>query len=265
MEKSNLKPVLFEAVTSASAYLNSFQRENLAIECKLDKDLVTKADLTSDKIIKDIIKKYFPNSSFCSEEGDELIEESKEKWIIDPIDGTVNFISNIPLFAISIAYEKNNELIAGVISQPSFNNIFYSEKGAISTKNNNPCRVSETETLKDSIVSIITTNHFSDELKDYISEIFRLLSKECRGVRVFVSASFELALVANGEIDGAILPKADFYGIKAGELIVKNSGGKVTNKDNLPFTKSGDMVVASNSKIHNSLIKLIKTVENKEN
>jgi len=263
MEKNNLQSVLFEAISSAGTYLNNIQKEDISVEYKSNSDLVTHADLTSDRIIKDTIRKYYPNSSFWSEEGCEIIENSKEKWIIDPIDGTVNFISNIPLFAISIAYEKNDELLAGIISQPSFNNIIYTEKGTMSTKNSKPCTVSDTKLLKDSMVSIITTNHFTNELKDYISEIFRLLSKECRGVRVFVSASFELALVATGKIDGAVLPNADFYGIKAGELIVKNSGGKLTNTDNQPFIKSGDLVVASNSTIHNSLIDLIKRAGNK--
>ncbi|PLX08457.1 MAG: hypothetical protein C0596_06260 [Marinilabiliales bacterium] len=262
MENINFKETMFEAIKLASRYLNDFQKDNLFVDYKLKNDLVTKADLTSDRIIKDTIKKCFPDSSFLSEEGDEIKSESTDRWIIDPIDGTVNYISNIPLYAISIAYEKNKELIAGIIAQPALNRIFYSVKNDFSYQNNIKCKVSNTTSLNDSIVSIITTNHFSNDLKDYVAKIFLHLSKRCRGVRVFVSASLELSLVANGELEAAILPNADLYGIKAGELIVKNAGGRLTNQNNQPFTKPGDLVIASNSKIHDELLSLIKSIEN---
>ena len=210
--------------------------ENLQISKKGPKDFVTNADKKVEQaLIKELSKKKY---SIISEETGTIIKENNNNfWIIDPIDGTTNFLNGIPHFAISIALKIKNEIISGVIYDPIKDEMFYAEKNNGAYLNNKRIRVSK----KNNLDNCLFASGGKNEIKTKLN------------IRKFGSASLDLAYVAAGRYDGYWQRELSYWDIAAGIIILKESGGYVENMGGKSFNEKKIDIVASNSKIHKEM------------
>ncbi len=211
--------------------------ENLQVKKKGPKDFVTKTDKRVEKILIEELEKSKKNYSFITEETGIINKADTDNfWIIDPIDGTTNFLHGIPHFAISIALKKNNELISGLIFDPIKNEMFYAEKNAGSFFNNRRIRVSKKIELED---CLFATNH-----EGAIQSKLNLRYTGC--------AALDLAYVASGRFDGYFHNNINIWDVAAGVLIIKEAGGKVNDINK--FNINAINIRASNNNIHNKML-----------
>ena len=190
--------------------------EKLQVSKKGPYDFVTNADLKTEKIILDELRKAKPNYTIISEEnGVEVNKDKRNSWIVDPIDGTVNFLHGIPHFAISIAHMIEGEIVSGITFDPIKNEIFYAEKNNGAFFNNQRIRVSNKNNLDDCLFSSNSTG---------IKSIYPDLNMRNSGC-----AALDLAYVGSGRLDGYFHNKINLWDIAAGILIVKEAGGTIND------------------------------------
>ena len=215
--------------------------ENLQVKKKGPKDFVTKTDKRVEKILIEELKKSKKNYSFISEETGTINNSDENNiWIIDPIDGTTNFLHGIPHFAISIALKSNNEITSGLIFDPIKNEMFYAEKNSGSFFNNRRIRVSKKDDLQD---CLFATNH-----EGAISSQLNLRYTGC--------AALDLAYVSCGRLDGYFHNKINVWDVAAGVLIIREAGGKVNDINK--FDMNNIDIRASNNNIHNKMLENLK-------
>ena len=215
--------------------------ENLQVKMKGPKDFVTKTDKRVEKILIEELEKSKKNYSFITEETGIINNSDKENfWIIDPIDGTTNFLHGIPHFAISIALKNNDEIICGLIFDPIKNEMFYAEKNSGSFFNNRRIRVSNKIELED---CLFATNH-----QGAIHSELNLRYTGC--------AALDLAYVACGRFDGYFHNKINIWDVAAGILIVNEAGGKINDINK--FDMNNIDIRASNNNIHNKMLENLK-------
>ncbi len=231
--------------------------ENLQVSTKGPGDFVTSADKRAEKIIIEELQKAHSDYGIITEESGFINKSNTEKrWIIDPIDGTMNFMNGIPQFAISIGYEENSEIKCGVIFDPIKNEMFCAEKGNGAYLNNSRIRVSNKKKLQDSLV-VTGGPKSSSKIKDKIFSEFITISKRASHVRKFGSAALDIAYVACGRFDGYWQREINYWDIAAGIVILKEAGGFVDFFEidlKSPLKKN---ILASNANIHNELTNLI--------
>ncbi len=232
--------------------------ENLQVSSKGPGDFVSSADKRTEKIIIDELLKAHPDYGVLSEEAGKLNEKNKtNKWIIDPIDGTSNFLNGIPQFAISIGYEENNEIKNGLIYDPIKNELFFAEVGSGAFLNNSRIRVSKKKNLKNSLIGTGGPRGNSKFKNKIFSEYLEVSNNVEIPVRKFGSASLDLANVACGRFDAFWQRELSHWDVAAGILIVKEAGGFVDyfDVDNNDSKKLN--LIASNSLVHEELRNLI--------
>ena len=231
--------------------------ENLQVSSKAPGDFVTSADRRTEKIIVDELLKAHPNYGIITEEAGHINKSNKSnRWIIDPIDGTMNFLNGIPQFAISVAYEEENEVKCGVIFNPVSNEMFCAEKGNGAYLNNSRMRVSNKKKISEALVVTGGPKHSSKIKKKIFSEYINI-SKQVSNVRKFGSAALDMAFVACGRFDGYWQRELNYWDVAAGTILIKESGGFVDFFEDdikVPLKKN---VIASNSIIHKELRHLI--------
>ena len=216
--------------------------ENLQVSKKGPRDFVTKTDIRVEKILIEELSKSKKNYSFLTEESGKLLNENKKMfWIIDPIDGTTNFLHGVPHFAISLALRENDEIISGVIFDPIKDEIFYAEKNCGSFFNNNRIRVSNKSELNE---CLFATN---GEGVEKINSNLNLRHTGC--------AALDLAYVGCGRFDGYFHNDINIWDIAAGKIIVEEAGGKVNNINEFKIDKIN--IRASSSNIYDKLQKKI--------
>ncbi len=214
--------------------------EKLQVSKKGPADFVSNADLKAEKIIIEELKKAKPNYSILSEEGGtELNKDKNNTWIIDPIDGTLNFLHGIPHFAISIALKSNDEIVSGLIFDPIKNEMFYAERDNGSFFNNSRIRVSKKNNINDCL--FVTGGKINKELNIQY--------------RKSGSAALDMAYVAAGRYDGYFQRKLNLWDIAAGIILVKEAGGIVKDID-LSQSENLDVIVSSPD-IHHKMIEII--------
>ena len=215
--------------------------ENLQVSSKGPGDFVSSADKRTEKIIIDELQKAHPEYGIITEETGVINKNNiKNRWIIDPIDGTMNFLKWIPQFAISIGYEEDNEIKCGVIFNPILNEMFCAEKGSGAYLNNSRIRVSNKKKLNDSLI-VTGGPKKASKTKDRIFSEYIKISEKASNVRKFGSAALDMAYVACGRFDGYWQREINYWDIAAGIIIVKESGGFVNFFDensNLPLKKN---------------------------
>ncbi len=232
--------------------------ENLQVSAKGPGDFVSSADKRTEKIIIQELQKAHSDYGIVTEESG-IINKSnlKKRWIIDPIDGTMNFLNGIPQFAISIGYEENNEIICGVIFDPIKNEMFCAEKGNGAYLNNSRIRVSNKKKLKESLL-VTGGPKSSSKIRDRIFSEFTEISNYVHApIRKFGSAALDIAYVACGRFDGFWQRELNYWDIAAGIIICKEAGGFVDffdHKNDAPLKRN---ILASNSNIHEELNDLI--------
>ena len=231
--------------------------ENLQVSSKGPGDFVSSADKRTEKILIDELQKAHPEYGIITEESG-LINKSniKNRWIIDPIDGTMNFLNGIPQFAISIAYEEDGEIKCGVIFNPIMNEMFCAEKGNGAYLNNSRIRVSNKNKIKEALIVTVGPKGAS-KIKDKIFSEYVNVSNNVSNVRKFGSAALDIAYVACGRFDGYWQRELNYWDIAAGIIILKEAGGFVDffEEDmSLPLKKN---ILATNSNIHEDLKALL--------
>ena len=235
--------IMIKASEKASkALIRDFgEVEKLQVSTKGPSDFVSNADIKAEKIIIDELIKSKRNYSIVSEEGGDKAGTDKDNfWIIDPIDGTTNFLHGIPHFSISIALKFKNEIISGVIYDPIKDEIFYAEKNNGAYFNNQRIRVSNKKNLENCLFGT-----GGDYIQDF--EINKNIKTRISG-----SAALDMAYVAAGRLDGYFQKNLNIWDIAAGIILIKEAGGIINDMD---ITKDNNIkVLASNIEINDKLI-----------
>ena len=228
--------------------------EKLQVSEKGPGDFVTASDKRVEKIIINELNVENSKYSVLCEEKGELIGKNKEKrWIIDPIDGTTNFLNGLPHFAISIAYEEKGEILSGIIFDPIKNEMFFAEKGQGAYLNNTRTRVSNKADFKNSLL-VTGGPRYTSNIKDKVFKEYIELAKKVRPpIRKSGSAALDLAYVAAGRFDGSWQRELKYWDIAAGIIILKESGGFINNLRGDNYLQDKIDIVATNSKIHKEL------------
>ncbi len=231
--------------------------ENLQVSEKGPGDFVTSADKRTEKILIEELQKAHSEYGIITEETGHINKSNtKNRWIIDPIDGTMNFLNGIPQFAISIGYEEDGEVKCGVIFNPILNEMFCAEKGNGAYLNNSRIRVSNKKKVKDALL-VTGGPKGGSKIKEKIFSEYIKISKQVSNVRKFGSAALDLAYVACGRFDGYWQRELNFWDIAAGTIILKEAGGFIDffeDDENLPLKKN---ILATNSNIHEELKELL--------
>jgi myo-inositol-1(or 4)-monophosphatase len=222
-------------------------------------DLVTEADLASEKAILETIRAHCPGHSILAEESGWAAGSRSGTWIIDPLDGTTNFAHNLPVFAVSIAFADRGELRCGVVFNPMRGELFRAVLGAGATLNGRPIRVSTTARLKDALLMTGFPYDMETMMDTVLARLGACLSA-VQGVRRPGAASLDLCDVACGRCDGFWEEHLKPWDTAAGVLIVKEAGGRVTDFAQTPFVPEMPSVLATNGAIHASLADLLETV-----
>ena len=252
--------VMIKACRKASKVLirDFGEIEKLQVSLKGPGDFVTASDKKVEKILIEELQKARPDYSILSEEIGEIKNDKSFRWIIDPIDGTANFLHGVPHFAISVGLEQENEIICGIIYDPIKDEMFLAEKGNGAYLNNQRMRVSSRSKLKDCIVFTggprIDSEHREISLKEYNN----FSSKVLIPIRKLGSASLDMAYVAAGRCDGFWQRNLNYWDIAAGIIIVKESGGFVTDFDGGNKYVENKTILVTNAKINSEMIEVLK-------
>ncbi len=228
--------------------------ENLQIQSKGLGDFVTNCDLSVEKILVETLQYYYPDAGFITEESGE-IKGSKEIIIIDPIDGTSNFIHGIPHIAIVIAKLNKDEISDGIIYNPILNEFFWASKGKGAWCNNKRIRVSKRHELSNCLIGtgIPSGNRIDNNDLKKIHSISKLSS----GIRRIGAASLDLAYVASGRLDGFWEKDLNLWDVSSGVLMVKEAGGMISEIDDKEWTIKSRNILASNLIIHGKLKEIL--------
>lgn len=238
--------------------LKNFQKDQ-GVRFKDKHNIVTKADLLAEKIIISAIKKKFPGHSILSEERGLKKKSKNYLWIIDPLDGTTNYVLKNPLFAINIALVQNQELQLGLVYIPVFEEVFWAERKKGATLNNKKIKVSQIKNLK---YAFLTYCHgYQKRSIQQITKIYQAFKLNYFDLRQLGSAGIELCWVACGRTDAYLAPGLNLWDAAAGTLIVREAGGKVTDFSGNDWVINSVDLVATNSLIHKKLLKAIKKVK----
>ncbi len=258
--KDVLKVAVEAALSSGKILMASYGKLTTSqISTKSKNDFVTEIDKKSEKNILAHIKKYYPGHSIQAEESGASTDGSGSVWIIDPLDGTSNYIHQIPMFSVSIALYEKTGLRAGVIYDPVHKELFTAEKGRGAFLNGKPIQVTKTPTLSESLVSTGIPFRARERFDEYI-ESLRQISLGSVGLRRGGSAALDMAYVACGRFDGFWELDLSPWDIAAGALLIEEAGGVVTDMWNKKdYLKNGD-TLASNPMIHEEMYRLTSKI-----
>ena len=231
--------------------------EKLQVSLKGPGDFVTASDKKVEKILINELQEARPSYSILSEEIGQINNDKSFKWIIDPIDGTANFLHGIPHFAISIGLEHDDEIICGIVYDPIKDEMFVAEKGNGSYLNNQRMRVSSRSKLKDCIVFTGGPKLESQNKEVALEEYKKFSSKILIPIRKLGSASLDMAYVAAGRCDGFWQRNLNYWDIAAGIILVKEAGGFVTDFEGENRYVENKTILATNSKINKEMIEVL--------
>ena len=220
-------------------------------------DFLSYVDETSEKKIIQIIKSAFPDHAILAEEGGEKKSTSDFRWIIDPLDGTTNYLHSIPIFAVSIALEYKNESLFGLIYDPIHEEIFHASKGKGAYLNASKIHVSNTPGLNEAFIATGFPFKNKHHQKKYFN-VFKNLFEHCIGKRRMGAAALDLAYVANGRFDGFWEIGLQPWDMAAGKLIIKEAGGRISDFWNNTNYENTSYILATNSKIHDAMGEIIR-------
>ena len=235
----------------AGALLMSFFGK-VSIEYKGDVDLVTQADRAAEKMIVERIRKQWPEHDLIGEEGSRRETGSDFRWYIDPLDGTTNFAHGFPVFCVSLALEYKGERVAGVVFDPTRNEMFAAGKGSGAQLNGRPAHVSATPRLKESLVATGFPSH--KRHKNPNINFYHQITLRSHGVRRAGSAALDLCYLSCGRLDAYWEFNLNPWDTAAGVLLVEEAGGKVTNFSGGPFNIDSREVLGSNTLLHGELL-----------
>ena len=232
--------------------------ENLQVSLKGPGDFVTNCDKKVEKILIDELLKARPSYSILSEEIGEINNDDSFKWIIDPIDGTSNFLHGVPHFAISVGLEHNKEIICGIIYDPIKDEMFTAEKGNGSYMNKQRMRVSSRSKLEDCMIFTGGPKRDAKNRELALKEYYKFSIKVLTPIRKLGSASLDMAYVAAGRCDGFLQRNLNYWDVAAGIILVKEAGGFVTDFNGENEYIQNKTILATNAKINEEMIEVLK-------
>ncbi len=249
----------FEAADRGREILIKYFGHLNQVSLKERAGLVSEADIESEKAIAAVLKKYFPQSRFLGEESglDQQPSPTDLLWIVDPLDGTTNYVHEFPIFCISIGLKIGKDLEVAVVDVPMLDTRYYATRGGGAFMNDKPIKVSDRATLKDSLLATGFNVEASDDLKKQI-EIFSHFIFKTRGIRRAGAAAYDLCLVAQGAFDGFWEKNLNPWDTAAGTLLIREAGGIVTNYAGEFYDPMSDDIVAGSSAIQPHVLEIVK-------
>jgi len=262
MEEPELKQLtekVCEAAKTAGRFILGERKtfDSSSIEYKGRNDLVSYVDKTSEKMLVEELLRILPDSGFITEEKTTSIEGKKLTWIIDPLDGTTNFIHGVPIFCVSIALALNNEPILGVVYEMNLDECFYAWKGGGAYLNGKRIYVSKVDGLKNGLMVTGFAVTDNSKLKSLL-EMFEYCIRNTHGIRRLGSAAADIVYVACGRFEGFYEYGLSPWDIAAGIIILKEAGGKVSDFSGSNDYLFGKQIVAANANVFDELLSVIK-------
>jgi myo-inositol-1(or 4)-monophosphatase len=249
------KELAFDSGKILSKYfgnINSIDKKSTSI------DLVTNADIESENLIIKSIQKKFPNHTIITEESHLKEKNSDFRWVIDPLDGTTNFVHNLPIFAVSIGLQYKHKTVLGVVYNPAADKMFSAsiKKGAY--LNEREIKPSSSNTLSESLI-VTGFPYLHDKKWDVSFSIFKDFYSKTQGVRRLGAAALDLCFVAMGRFEVFYEFNLKPWDICAGSIIAEEAGALVTDWDGSKYPESGERIIASNKHVHKEALKILKT------
>jgi myo-inositol-1(or 4)-monophosphatase len=233
--------------------------EQLQVSRKGPSDFVTAADMRAERVLLEELRKARPRYGMLMEEaGFKPGKDEHNRWIVDPLDGTTNFLHGIPHFAISIAQEQDGEIIAGVIFEPLRDEMFWAAKGAGAYLNRRRLRVSSREHMQDALIATGIPFRGKEKHPAFLGTMAKVMP-EVAGIRRFGSAALDLAWLAAGRYDGFWEFDLEPWDMAAGLLLVREAGGRVTDIDGGTAIFETKGVIATNARLYDPLAKLVRS------
>ena len=249
-----LKNTLLKATNAAAIIIKEHFHTNFKISNKEGmNNLVTEVDHMSEKAIFAVIKQNFPDHYILSEETGAIVQDSAYKWIIDPIDGTVNYANGIPICCVSIGIEKDGKMIMGAVYNPFMNEFYFAERGQGAYLNDTRIHVSTKNRVLHSNMVTGFPYTYIDEPNGPL-EVFSKLVRRGIPVRRLGSAAMDLCWVAAGRFDGFYEHKLNAWDSAAGFILIEEAGGKVTNLKGDYYNPYQPGIIATNGLIHDELV-----------
>lgn len=227
------------------------------VEHKGFNDLVSYVDKEAERIIVDKLSQILPEAGFITEEGTNTTQAEEFNWVIDPLDGTTNFIHGVPIFCVSIALMERDEVVLGVIYEVNLHECFYAMKGGGAFCNDTRIRVSRAQTLSESLIATGFPYYNFDLIDKYLAAL-KMLMQSSHGARRLGSAAVDLCYVAAGRVEGFFEYNLNSYDVAAGTLIVEEAGGKVTDFSGGRDFVFGRQILATNKLIHDEILTNLK-------
>ncbi len=260
MNLNTILPTVISIAKEAGQFLTS-ELKNISqsdIESKAEHDFVTYVDKASEKFLIKELSKVLPEAAFVAEESQSQQKTNRFCWIVDPLDGTTNFIHGLPAYCVSIALTDNNQEILGVIYEPNLNECFsaHTESGAF--LNDKPMHVSETLKVFDSFIATGFPSRDYSRLEEYM-QLFRRLLFDTQGIRRLGSAALDMAYVACGRFDAFYEYGLCAWDVAAGSLLVKQAGGKVSDFSGGNNYLYGKELLCSNGWMQEEMLGLLET------
>jgi myo-inositol-1(or 4)-monophosphatase len=258
MHMENHLTTAIEIAREAGALLLQLFKVPIEIAYKRRSDLVTEADRRSEALIVERLRRHFPQHGIVGEEGGGQQTGSDYCWYVDPLDGTTNFAHGFPVFCVTLGLAYRGEVVAGVIYDPTRQELFTTEKGAGAYLNNERLHVSRTADLARCLLATgfppFATNH------DLNIQFYFRFTELSHGIRRAGSAALDLCSVAAGRFDGFWELKLNPWDKAAGSLLVTEAGGSVSDIAGNPFNLLGDDIVASNGLVHKEMLQVFSEV-----
>lgn len=250
---------VIDIATEAGLFLKANVGKVRTIERKLGQEtnLVTEVDRASEALIKERIRAKYPGHAILGEESGGTLSGAETVWIIDPLDGTTNFTHGLPIYGVSIGVQHRGELVAGVVYDPSQEELFSAEKGSGAFLNGQPLRVSGQSSIGESL--LVTGFPYNIRENPFNAvEHFTAFLMQAQAVRRLGSAALDLCYVAAGRFDGFWEVALNSWDMAAGMLCVREAGGLVTNFRGKEMKVSGRDLLATNGKIHEAMMAVLK-------
>ncbi len=253
-----LKKTMHEAGTAAASIQLRYLGKPLNIERKSPIDLVTQVDARCEKIIIKTILRDFPDHGILAEEsGEEKSQQSEYRWVIDPLDGTTNFSHSNPVFAVSIALQKNEQTIMALVIDPTRNETFFAQRGKGAFMNRRRIHVSQTAKLSEALLATGFPYRRREDPR-HLTRIIEGFLMKSHGVVRLGAAALDLCWVACGRLDGFWEEGLHAWDVAAGNLIIQEAGGKVSGFDGRAYRLFQDDIVCSNTKIHRAICRTVR-------
>lgn len=259
MARSAIMHVMVQAALKAGKSLarDFGEVQNLQVSLKGPGDYVSQADRKAETIIKQELSYARPDYSFLGEESGETTgSDSQHRWIVDPLDGTTNFLHGIPIFAVSIGLERQGQIVAGVIYNPAMDELYTAEKGGGAFLNDRRLRVAARSKLSDAVIGTGTPHLGRGHHGKYLVQLRNVMG-EVAGIRRLGAAALDLAAVAAGRYDGFWEDGLSAWDIAAGIIMVREAGGFVSDTLGAQNMLLNGMICAGNEPIHKALLATI--------